>query len=153
MPISFGMRLKDAKALFFDRPAVMRMLSKKERALLSRFGAFVRRRAKSSIRISRSNQISQPGETPKGHTGRLREKIYFAADPAKRSVVIGPTLFGDKTGEELSALEQGGMSTMTESAGGAARRRRRVYVRARPFMLPAFKSELPQVASLMAQVS
>lgn len=153
MPVSFGMRLKEAKALFFDRPAVMRMMTKKERSVLSRFGAFVRRRAKSSIKISRTNETSEPGEVPKGHTGQLRSQIYFAADPGKRSVVIGPTLFGTKTGEELSALEQGGMSTMTESAGGAARRRRRVYVRARPFMLPAFKSELPQVASMMATVA
>jgi len=147
------MRLKDAKALFFDRPAVMRMMTKKERALLSRFGAFVRRRAKSSIKISRTNETSDPGAPPKGHTDQLRSKIYFAADPGKRSVVIGPTLFGTKTGEELSALEQGGMSTITESAGGAVRRRRRVYVRARPFMLPAFQSELPHVGSDLPTVA
>lgn len=153
MTISFGMRLKDAKALFFDRPAVMRMMTQRERSMLSRFGAYVRQRAKSSIRHSRNNEISEPGDAPKGHTGELRRKIYFAADPGRRSVVIGPTLFGSKTGEELSALEQGGMSTMTESAGGAARKRRRVYVRARPFMLPAFQSELPMVSSLMSEVS
>jgi len=153
MAVTFGMRLKDAKALFFDRPAVLRMMTRKERSMLSRFGAFVRQRAKSSIKISRKNENSQPGEAPKGHTDRLRKQIYFSADPSRRSVVIGPTLFGNKTGEELAALEQGGMSTITESAGGAARKRRRVYVRARPFMLPAFKSELPQVASLMAMVT
>lgn len=153
MAVNFGMRLKDAKALFFDRPAVMRMMTKKERSMLSRFGAFVRRRAKSSIKLSRTNASSQPGEAPKGHTGKLREMIYFAADPSKRSVVIGPTLFGNKTGEELAALEQGGMTTITEPGAGAARLRRRVLIKARPFMLPAFKAELPNVSSLMATAS
>jgi len=153
MAVTFGMRLKDAKALFFDRPEVLRMMTKKERSMLSRFGAFVRQRAKSSIKKSVKGQISRPGKPPKSHTGLLKSAIYFSADSSRRSVVIGPTLFGNKTGEELAALEQGGMSTITESAGGAARKRRRVYVRARPFMLPAFKSELPRVASLMAMVS
>lgn len=151
--VQIGMRLKDAKALFFDRPAVIAMLNRRERSMLSRFGAFVRRRAKSSIKFSSKNETSQPGRAPKGHTHKLRDKIYFAADPRRRSVVTGPVTFGGRTGEELQALEEGGFVNLKESIKGEAVRRRRVFIRARPFMLPAFKAELPKATSLMAQVS
>lgn len=144
--MKFGLKMSDAKRLFFDRPAVQALLTKDERARLSRFGAYVRRRAKSSIRQSAKNQSSAPGEVPKGHTGDLRKRIYFAFDPVKRSVVIGPTTFDNRTGEELAALEAGGMTTITEPAQAGARRRRRVFMQARPFMLPAFNLELPKAS-------
>ena len=141
--MKLGLKLSDAKRMFFDRPAVQALLTKDERARLSRFGAFVRTRAKTSIKTSRKNESSAPGETPKGHTGDLKKRIYFAFDPNRRSVVIGPTTFDRRTGEELAALETGGMTTITESASAGARRRRRVFIKARPFMLPAFNAELP----------
>ena len=45
-----GMKLKAAKGLFFDRGAVLRATTAAERRVLSRFGAFVRQRARTSIR-------------------------------------------------------------------------------------------------------
>ncbi len=140
--MKLGLKMSDAKRLFFDRPAVQALLTKEERSRLSRFGAFVRQRAKSSIKMSSGNQSSAPGAPPKGHTDDLRRRIYFAFDPSRRSVVMGPVTFDSRTGEELAALETGGMTTIRE----AGRRRRRVFIRARPFMLPAFHQELPKAS-------
>lgn len=149
--LGFGMRLSDAKKMFFDRAEVAAMLTRKERKVLSKFGAFVRQRSKSSIRKSRKGEISQPGRPPKSHTGLLKRFIFFSADPHRRSVVIGPTALPNREAIAPSALEVGGMSEVTEPGKGAgSRRRRRAFIRARPYMEPAFREELPAVTDLWA---
>ncbi len=76
---------------FFDRPAITNSIDRAERKALSRIGAFVRRRARSSLRIRK--RVSMPGETP---SIRSRDKaaslknILFAFQPATHSVLIGP---------------------------------------------------------------
>ena len=154
--------------MFFDRVAVLNAITKAEARVYSKFGAYVRQRAMSSLRMAgpkarskmtkkewqlwhirarRAEQrgrdapplpdkVSAPGKPPKLHIGLrsrnpLRRMIFFAHDPAKRSVVIGPYQFrmvGALTGAQL--LEYGGRATHAEVA-------------ARPFMHPAFKKELP----------
>lgn len=52
------MPLYDVK-MFFDRPAVIRMVEKNTRRVLSRFGAYVRRTARSSIRKARQKKIAE----------------------------------------------------------------------------------------------
>ena len=149
--LGFGIRLNDAKRMFFDRREVQNVFSKQEQKVLSKFGAFVRQRAKSSIRKSRKGEVSQPGAPPKSHTGLLKRHIYFSADPQRRSVVIGPTALGNREAIAPAALEAGGMSEVTEPGKGAGvRRRRRAWIRPRPFMEPAFREELPTVNDLWA---
>ena len=152
MGINFGIKMRDAQALFFDRQAVTSLLTRNEIKLLSRVGSFTRRTARASIKISRKNESSAPGDVPKGHTDDLRKKIAFSADTSARSVVIGPTAFEGRTGKELAALEEGGETDITETVGGT-KKRRRVVIKARPFMLPAFRSAIPQAVSMMAHVS
>ena len=89
---------------------------------LSKFGAFVRQRAKSSIR--KRKKISAPGSPPSSHTGKLKRAIFFGFDKERNSVVVGPVLFSSTNAPEK--LEKG--------VGG---------YRARPFMTPAFAAELP----------
>lgn len=79
-----------AKAGFFDQKKVMRAVDAGTRKALSRVGAFVRTRARSSIR--KAKKASAPGEPPKSKTGLLRRFILFKYDFASRSVVVGPTL-------------------------------------------------------------
>src|SRR5690606_6172596 len=57
-PVS-GMKITE---LFFDRKAVTSRVDKATRKVLSRFGAFVRRTARSSIR--KRKKTSQPGSPP-----------------------------------------------------------------------------------------
>lgn len=135
-----SMTIREAKGNFFDREKVKRAIDANTRRILSKFGAFVRQRAKTSIRDHPG--ISPPGKPPHSHVGLLRKFIFFAYDAQRRSVVIGPTLLRDDS-EAPRLLEFGGETVRRE--GGKAKR---LYYRARPFMRPAFEAELAQLPPL-----
>lgn len=128
--------------LFFDSPKVVRAVDKSTRKVLSKFGAFVRRTAKQSIR--KRKKSSAPGSPPSSHTGLLKRFIFFGYDPQKRSVVIGPTrLTENNRGEAPSILEYGGRTTVNSGT-----KKTRVRIRPRPFMGPAFEKEKPNLPSM-----
>lgn len=121
---------------FFDRDQVLRAMHREEAKLLSKAGAFVRRRARSSIR--KRKKISAPGKPPSSHTGQYKKSILFGYDRARRSVVIGPSAsFG---GSEVPEL--------LEFGGTAKRRGERVRYLARPTMGPALEAESPNFPKL-----
>jgi len=128
--------------LFFDTRKVRRAVDVGTRRVLSKFGAFVRRTARSSIR--KRKKPSSPGSPPSSHTGLLKRFIWFGYEPARRSVVIGPARLTQKgRGEAPSLLEYGG-SAKLERRG----KRKRAKVRARPFMGPAFEKEQPKLPAI-----
>jgi len=130
------------KYLFFDSPKVIRAVDKSTRRVLSRFGAYVRRTAKQSIR--KRKKASAPGTPPSSHTGLLKRFIFFGYDRQKDSVVIGPTrLTENNRGEAPSILEYGGRTTVQ-----GRRKKTRVRIRPRPFMGPAFEKEKPNLPSM-----
>ena len=116
--------------VFFDKPAVDKAVDAGTKRALSKFGAYVRTRAKTSIRKRKA--ISVPGNPPSSHTGHLKKLIYFGYDQAKRSVVVGPLPYHKGV---ANVIENGGI------VDG------KLY-RARPFMKPAFDKELPNAAKL-----
>ena len=121
-------------SVLFDGNRIVRGVERANRSALMRAGAFIRRRARSSIR--RRKKISAPGKPPSSHTGRLKGLILFGYDRGSESVVIGPRTTGnrDQAGE---TLEHGKTVTRRQR-----RRRRRVRYRARPFMGPALEKEI-----------
>ena len=128
--------------LFFDSKKVRRSVDRATRRVLSRFGAFVRRTARSSIR--KRKKASPPGSPPSSHIGLLKKFIWFGYEPAKRSVVIGPARLSQAgRGEAPHLLEYGGMGTV-ERRG----KRKRAKVRPRPFMGPAFEKEQPKLPAM-----
>jgi hypothetical protein len=128
--------------LFFDSKAVARKVDTATRRVLSRFGAFVRRTARSSIR--KRKRTSQPGSPPSSHTGLLKKFIFFGYEPARKSVVIGPVrLSQNGRGEAPSLLEYGG--AMKIERRGI---RKRAKVRPRPFMGPAMDKEEPKLPAM-----
>jgi len=132
----------EIKQLFFDTKAVRSKLDATTRRVLSKFGAFVRRTARSSIR--KRKRISEPGSPPSSHSGLLKKFIFFGYDPAQRSVVIGPERLSQKgRGEAPHLLEYGGTHAVERKG-----KRRRARVRARPFMQPAFDKEEPKLAAM-----
>ena len=133
------------RRMFFDRKAVTSRVDRATRRVLSKFGAFVRRGAKSSIR--RRKRASAPGEPPSSHSGLLRRFIFFGYDRTRRSVVIGPQMLNQKVGDAPHALEHGGTSTVVEGTR-RKRRKRRVKISARPFMGPAFERERPKLPAM-----
>ena len=129
----FGMSLEAAKAGFFDREKVQRAVDDATRKVLSRFGAFVRTRARTSIRWRRGT--SPPGHPPYSHTGLLRRFILFAYDAESKSVVIGPTLIRGAT-QAPRLLEYGGTAEVFFHGQKVKAR-----YRPRPYMRPAFEAE------------
>jgi len=128
--------------LFFDRKAVTGKVDKTTRKVLSRFGAFVRRTARGSIR--KRKKPSPPGTPPSSHVGLLKKFIFFGYEPQKRSVVIGPVrLTQNNRGEAPRLLEYGGLGKVIQFGLP-----RIANIRARPFMGPAFEKELPQVPAM-----
>ena len=136
-----GFNFKNLQAGFFDSPKVMRATNQAERRVLSRFGSFVRTRARGSIR--RRKKPSQPGKPPSSHTGDIK-KIFFSYDPREKSVITGPIEQSDKESKGvLATLEGGGMTTVTLRG-----RRRKIKIKARPTMVPAFQHEQPKLPDL-----
>lgn len=156
---------------FFDSSRVLARVDRARRRVLSRFGAFVRTRARSSIR--KRKKASAPGQPPSSHEGSLKRLLFFAYDASSRSVVVGPVPF--QRGEAPELLEEGGTAirrrrvrpagSRKASAPQAAAFRRLVaagritrpepeYVtyqatyRARPYMAPAAEAERPKFAPL-----
>ena len=134
-----GMKFKQ---MFFTSKAVLSATDRATRRVLSRFGAYVRRAAKSSIRKRKT--ISRPGSPPSSHTGLLKRFILFGYDPAKRSVVIGPVRLtrGDR-GEAPALLEYGGTTALKKDG-----KRKRARFRARPYMGPAMEAEKPKLPQM-----
>lgn len=123
--------IKTVKAGFFDSVKVRSMVGTAARRVLSKFGAFVRQRARSSIRSRKKPSL--PGMPPSSHEGSLKRLIFFAYDPAARSVVVGPTKFG--AGEAPGLLERGGR---------VGRKGKVQRYKGNPFMAPAAAAELPK---------
>ncbi len=132
-----GLKFKN-QGMFFDSPKVILAVDKATRRVFSRFGAFVRRSAKSSIR--RRKRISTPGQPPSSHTGLLKKFIWFGYEPSNKSVVIGPVMLNSKSGNAPEALEHGGMSIVLDGLR-KNRKKRKINIAARPFMGPAFEKE------------
>jgi hypothetical protein len=172
--IKFGATLK---AFFFDKPRVVKLIDDTTRRAFSRFGAFVRDDARKSIRTRK--KASQPGNPPNSHTGILKRFIYFALDPNRRSVIIGPAktnqiFFGQDrrpvSGTVPEVLEYGGaigiLEVQKSYQGGTfwtradlrSRRRlagrplrlRQVNIRPRPYMHPAFDKNLTELPRIWA---
>jgi len=137
------LRIKD---MFFNAKAVTGAVDRATRRVLSRFGAFVRTTAQHSIRKRKT--VSRPGQPPSSHVGTLRRLIFFGYDPAKKSVVIGPTPFGDGKAPEL--LEQQHVSGTTMRTRITVKQRGKVQTvwaafKSRPFMGPALEQEKPKL--------
>jgi DNA replicative helicase MCM subunit Mcm2 (Cdc46/Mcm family) len=135
----------DMKKFFFDRKAVTSRTDKATRKVLSKFGAYTRTRSRTSIRKRKGT--SRPGQPPYSHTGLLRDNIFFGYDPGKRSVVVGPEKLRKGKGEAPRLLEHGGTTTTRffDSKRKKYGKRRRVRVEKRPYMQPAFDTELKQL--------
>ena len=132
------------KLEFFDSKAVISATDKATRRVLSKFGAYVRRSAKSSIR--KRKRFSEPGKPPSSHTGKLKKFIYFGYEPINASVVVGPVQFSGK-GPIPKILEHGGSEIVRRKRRGKTTRTRAVY-KARPFMGPALEKELPKLPAM-----
>jgi len=128
--------------MFFDRVKIKNKADAATKKRLSKFGAFVRKRARESIRKRKAS--SKPGQPPSSHTGLLKQFIFFGYDSTRRSVVIGPVVLARKASGIPEVLEYGGNVTIQ---WGKARGKT-VFIEARPYMNPAFDEEVGRASSL-----
>lgn len=138
--------LQTIRAGFFDRGAVLNKLTDIQAKVYSKFGAYVRQRAMTSIRNKAASVYSAPGSPPYNHTDLLKKNIFFFWDNVLRRVIIGPSLFRTAKRAQLmvnadnnfatipAIIEHGGTETNVKDG------KPRNYA-ARPFMGPAFKYE------------
>jgi len=131
---------------FFDAPAVAKAVDRSTRKALSRFGAYVRRTMKSSIR--KRKRTANPGEPPSSHTGLLKKFVFFAFDPQDRSVVIGPERLNAKIGNAPEVLEYGGTNTVATYRRGKIAGKRTVRIKPHPYARPALAKESPKLPEM-----
>lgn len=148
-----------------DKEKIDTEASAKTKSALRKFGAFVRRRALTSLRYRKGKSPSgrpphahrserfnrvhvnkKTGATHKRPTSPLRELIVFALVDGGRAVIIGPMIFRASAvggGSVPRLLEEGGTGTFLD------RGKRKVGRWApRPYMAPAFRAELPRARGL-----
>lgn len=132
-----------------NRRAVLARANDAAERIGKRIGAFIMTTARRSIRKPpRSQPHAQPGQPPKSQTGILKRFILFAWDPETRSTVIGPRLLPGRVGKDApEALEKGGASTALIRQDGIVRRRR-IRIKARPFMVPAMEARIGELPKL-----
>jgi len=134
----FGISVNSRAGSFLDSKKIKNRVSGGVRKKMMTFGGFVRREAKQSIRVSKK-KFSSPGDPPKARSASspIRKLIFFAYDPFKKGVVIGPLIFRQAK-EKLTAprLEYGGTHRIVSKRTG---KRRVVRYKPRPFMVPAFE--------------
>ena len=140
-----GIKINQAKGMFFDAPKVMRSVDAATRKVLSKFGAYVRTAARSSIR--KRKKASAEGSPPSSHTGLLKKFIYFGYDASQQSVVIGPAKLNTSTGAP-EILEYGGTATISQRIKPGKYKKKKVAISARPFMHPALKQEQPKLPAM-----
>ena len=155
-----GVRFKTLRStMFFDSKPVVASTDKATRRNLSKFGAFTRKTSKRSIR--KRKRISQPGKPPSSHESTLKRLIFFGYDPSKRSVVIGPLQkrSGRSGANVPRTLEEGGripfltfQNARISKRSGRVRvdvvRKQNLFIKARPYMGPAFKKEQSKTSSI-----
>lgn len=160
--VIFGTRLT---SYWFDRAHVLHRVDKVRARVLSRFGYFVMRDARQSIRRPRRKRVSEltdrqlaarerarregktyemppapsdPGKPPRNLTGLLKYMIFFSYDRYSQGVVVGPALApsGDAANPIPRILEEGG------TANNIRWMKRPYRIAARPYMQPAFDRQL-----------
>ncbi len=168
--VTFGITLKPITAgMFFDTEVVKKKLDEKKRRALSRLGAFVRTRARSSIRparIANRKELrlakklgtqspavqyigSLPGQPPRTRKpGDPIKRILFGYDAhgghdKSGSLIVGFGLtYGQETGTPLR-LEKGGTVRLRKNG-------RIIHTAARPTLAPAMAQEQAKVTTLFS---
>jgi hypothetical protein len=139
-----GIRLNTAKAKFFDPKKIKDPAERAGLSMLAKFGAYVRRRAKSSIR--KRKKVSEPGMPPSSHLGQLKDFLFFFVEKEQKNVVVGPILLGKGDGTAPRLLEHGG-DVMRRRA--KQKHDQRYHYSERPFMQPAFDAEIEKAPALL----
>lgn len=154
-------KIKNAR---FDGEVVMSAKERAHKRVTMKQAAYVRTAARRSMRTApdvraRRRQAgganvraaslrvrrSRPGQPPFNRTGKLKNAIRFAYDRSARGAIVGPLGLSGSTGAAL--LEYGGTDVMIERRNGR-RRKRRVTIKARPYMSSTIERTADKLAKM-----
>lgn len=163
------------KKLFFDRAAVTDAVDKASVSVLSKFGAFVRRAARSSIKKARQMPLSELSDEQRAaykrrlaiatKQGKPRPKRPLAASkpgqpPRSRLGFLRDFIFFGYDADAHSVVigparlngRAGPQALEALEEGGASTtpQGKRVQIEARPFMGPALAKEEPKLPAMWA---
>ena len=170
---SLKVGIRDAQGSFFDRASVLRQVDRARARVFSKFGAFVRTRARSSMRPARQKSLSEMSrEEIVVYEERVRYAEKHGRDKPKRPAASSAP--GEAPRVQLGFLKQflyfayddesksvvigpaklnrDGEAPLTLEEGGSVRlwNGRTVTIEARPYMRPAFLAETENVPALWA---
>lgn len=128
-----GTRLR-VKNLFFDRAAVIDAVGRATASSLSKVGAYIQRRARSSMR--KRKRIAAPGLPPSRHEGSLARFLFFSWDPGSRSVVVGPEKLNND--DDVPHLQEFGGTIQRKDKRGTTHS---LEYHPHPYMGPALEAE------------
>lgn len=133
------------KDFFFDRPAVIAAVGKRAAGAIIRVGGYIRTAARNSMRDGFKNNKrgkrtpSPAGKPPKAWVRTMKDKLFFAWDKSKGSVVIGPEYVKMRSQRMMESQpiphlhEHGGLARKYDRKGRPSTKR----YPARPYMRPA----------------
>ncbi|HEX4123767.1 MAG TPA: hypothetical protein VHY37_03510 [Tepidisphaeraceae bacterium] len=129
------------KKLQFKKEKIAEAVKKSNAAGLKKIGAYVMRRAQTSMRYS--DTPAPEGKPPRAHRRNpmLRKLLFFAVNAEGTSVDVGPVIF-KKSNMVPKLMEKGGQTTVTRHGV-----RRVVNIKPHPFMGPALEAEAPAFPS------
>lgn len=154
--------------LFFDRQAVVSRLDRKERRILSGTGSFGRGVMRRSIRkAGKRYDASSATGPPRYHSrgfGSLKDGIFFQADLAGGSVVIGPNRLRTNVtphgglASSAQLIDEGGTATIRSFRFNSRERpsritSRRARWRQRSFTEPSYAPTRSKMLELTAKVN
>lgn len=133
----------------FNKSAILTPHEKAVKKLLNKFGGFVRKTQRNSMKRGKPGQVSDPGKPPLRHARNpdFKNTIFYFVDVKSKNVVIGPVLIRGKsqTTPMPGALEYGGRSWLIRRG----RAPRLVNIRPRPGATLAYqktiKKQLPDL--------
>jgi hypothetical protein len=127
--------------------AVVKAADRQTQRVFSKWGAYARRNAKGLIR--KFKKPAKPGHPPHSHNGLLKKFIFFAWDPSRRSVVMGPAKLNGTIGDAPHALEYGGQSSVRVGRRGH-KHIEKVTIAKRPYIGPAAEKTNKELPDLWA---
>jgi hypothetical protein len=113
--VTVSLAIKD---WFFDREAVQKAVERGNLRALAKAGAFIRRRARSSLR--RRQKPSSPGTPPSVHSRdsfATLKNILFGLEPQRQAVIIGPVGLGARSSNTTVAPVSGTVPNVLEFGG------------------------------------
>ena len=134
---------------FAETARVLATFDAQARKALYNQAGYIRKTARNSMKPGKPNRPSMPGRPPHYITRLMKDFLFFSWDPGTKSMVVGPA--GFRNSNTPRVLEEGGTSDKTTVRRGTSWIKGTVQIKARPYMLPAFKNSQEKLSDFWSK--